>query len=399
MDSKISQLPSTNKIYDGDLLVAVTGYDTEGSYPSNVKINCGLIRRDIVRLNEMIFLLSGFSGYYNSGNNTMTITTHQKEGNLIKLDYEPSWPYMQIISTTGLNITQGEGVGYSISNSFPNKYQLKNTNRAKTGNTTTIFNNNNQFTSSTSGLYNLSNLSYDDFFQSNPNQNIKLLATAYIKITNLVFDAPSFVPGVGQINDRKFNELLSLNGLSYNYTYSICNLDTNSLNTISATKVFNTGDLKDFEQTGEAFVLDSFTLTIGISGGGSSDFIKTIHSQPIVFKNRNGVNASNCSEIYRSGLGNYIYNSIPTNIDPIIIQEPVTLNISSSQINNLNSISICASISNVRYTRNYRYFLVNSASNCLGNFVPIYYTFTTNNTYSSTNATINPQILETKLIL
>lgn len=397
MDSKISQLPSANKIYDGDLLVAVTGYDTEGSYPDNVKINCGLIRRDIVRLNEMIFLLSGFSGYYNSGNNTMTITTHQKEGNLIKLDYETSWPYMQIISTTGLNIQSGEGIGYTINSTFPNSYQLKNTNRCKTGNPITISNNNNGFNASVSGLYNLLNLSYNDFYESNTNQNLKLFSTAYIKITNLSFANPPYVSDIGELNERKYNELLELSGVTHNYQYSICIND--SLSTTSSSITFNTGNFKDFEPLDANYIINSFTLTIGISGGGSNSFINQVHSFPITFKNSNGPNANDCSEIYRSGINNYIYNSIPTSIDPIIIQEPVTLNISSSSINNANSISVCATISNVRYSRNYRYFLVNSATNCEGSTTPIYFTFSTSNTYSDTNATIQPQFLETKFIL
>jgi hypothetical protein len=104
MDSKISQLPSATKIYDHDLLIAVTGYDIAGAYPDNVKVSFDRIRNDIVRLNEMIFLLSGFSGYYNSGNNTITITTHQREGNLIDLTYDNDYPYIQNIATTGINL-------------------------------------------------------------------------------------------------------------------------------------------------------------------------------------------------------------------------------------------------------------------------------------------------------
>ena len=104
MDSRISQLSSVNKIYDNDLAVVVTGYNQQGAFPDNVKISLKQIRQDIIRLNEMIFLLSGFSGYYNSGNNTITITSHQKEGNLINLTYDNNYPYVQTISTTGINL-------------------------------------------------------------------------------------------------------------------------------------------------------------------------------------------------------------------------------------------------------------------------------------------------------
>lgn len=397
MDSKISQLPSANKIYDGDLLVVVTGYNTAGSYPDNVKINCELIRRDIVRLNEMLFLLSGFSGYYNSDNNTMTITTHQKEGNLVKLDYEPTWPYMQIIHTTGLNINSGEGVGYSVNNSFPYGYELKNMNRAKQGSSITIANNT-SLNSSVSG-YSLLNLSYNDFFISRPNSSIKLLCESLFKINNLTFNQIPFVSPSGQIDDRKYNELLNLNNVSHNYQYNICNIETNTLQEVNNTKVFNTGDFKDFEPISANLVIDTFTLTIGISGGSSPNFINQIHTYPITFKNRNGVNANNCSEIYRSGLGKDIFNSIPTAIDPILIEEPVTLFLSSSGINNNNSLALYATISNVQYIRNYRYLLTNSATNCLGNTIPIYFTFNTTNTYCTTNATIEAQFLKTKYII
>lgn len=119
MDSKISQLPSAPKIYDHDLLIVVTGYDIAGAYPDNVKVSFDRIRNDIVRLNEMIFLLSGFSGYYNSGNNTITITTHQREGNLIDLTYDNEYPYIQNISTTGLNAKAGNNIEIQFSTNSP----------------------------------------------------------------------------------------------------------------------------------------------------------------------------------------------------------------------------------------------------------------------------------------
>lgn len=109
-DSKISQLNSADKIYDHDLMVVVTGYATEGSYPDNCKISLDRIRKDVVRLDEMIFFLSGFSGYYNSGENTYTITSHQNVGNLIRLDYDAVSPYIQRISTTGLNARAGHNI-------------------------------------------------------------------------------------------------------------------------------------------------------------------------------------------------------------------------------------------------------------------------------------------------
>jgi len=103
-DSKISQLNSADKIYDHDLMVVVTGYATEGASPDNCKISLDRIRKDVIRLDEMIFFLSGFSGYYNSGENTYTITSHHRMGNLIELDYDDVTPHIQTISTTGINL-------------------------------------------------------------------------------------------------------------------------------------------------------------------------------------------------------------------------------------------------------------------------------------------------------
>jgi len=110
-DSKISQLESADKIYDHDLMVVVTGYNSPGSYPENKKISLDRIRKDIVRLNEMIFFISGFSGYYNTGENLFYITTHQSIGNLIRLDYPEVYPHSpQVISTTGLNAKNGNNI-------------------------------------------------------------------------------------------------------------------------------------------------------------------------------------------------------------------------------------------------------------------------------------------------
>lgn len=94
MDSKISQLPSAHKIYDHDLLIAVTGYDIAGSYPDNVKISFDRVRNDIIRLNEMIFITSGLSGYYNSGNNTLAINLNIKPGTGIYFKSDLSWPHL-----------------------------------------------------------------------------------------------------------------------------------------------------------------------------------------------------------------------------------------------------------------------------------------------------------------
>lgn len=120
-DSKISQLESAEKIYDHDLMVVVTGYNSPGSYPENRKISVDRIRKDIVRLNEMIFFISGFSGYYNTGENLFYITSHQHAGNLIKLSYPDDPPSYspQIIDTTGLNAIIGNNIDIQFNSGTP----------------------------------------------------------------------------------------------------------------------------------------------------------------------------------------------------------------------------------------------------------------------------------------
>lgn len=109
-DAKISELKTVNKLNDNNIFVVVTGYGIQNSYPENVKTTIDRIRKDIVRLNEMIIFVSGYSGYYNSGENIYAITSHHQEGNLVKLDYGEEYPYIQITSTTGLNSIAGNNI-------------------------------------------------------------------------------------------------------------------------------------------------------------------------------------------------------------------------------------------------------------------------------------------------
>jgi hypothetical protein len=134
-DSKISQLNFADQIYDHDLMVVVTGYGSEGSYPDNCKISVDRIRKDIIRLDEMIFFLSGFSGYYNTGENTFTITSHHRMGNLIELDYDDVTPYIQTISTTGINLKTENLMVRNFENTWPYSGVIYNTGlNARAGN-------------------------------------------------------------------------------------------------------------------------------------------------------------------------------------------------------------------------------------------------------------------------
>lgn len=363
-----------------------------------------------------------------------TIGLNAKTENLIVKDLETSWPYSGIIYNTGLNavagnnieinfstsgnshgvyggaggkyqsgiisvtgsnIVDGSGIGYTIEPTWPYKFNIFTTDKVRTGNSQTIYNNNSDLFSATSGLYKLLDLNYNDFYFSKTNQTLKLLGTAAFKISNIVFDNPPYVPGVGSLNTRKIQELLSVNGVTYPFQYATCdNYPTPTQQNSSHT--FTTGDFISFEPLSHVYIANTFTLTIGISGGNSNGFISNIHSYPITFRNVNGPNSNECSEIYRSGAGYNIFNGI-NSIDPIIIQEPVTLNINSASINAYNSLALCASITNVQYSRLYRYLLAQS-NDCF-NINNIYYTFNTNNTYTSTSASIDTKFIKAENIV
>lgn len=459
MDSKISQLPTATKVYDGDLLVAVTGYDQVGSYPDNVKISLDRIRYDIIRLDEMIYLLSGFSGYYNSGNNTMTITSHQYPGNLIRLDYadvypyiqilsttglnavagnhielqfisgtpaankygavgdpyytgvlsttginarggnrieidtETNWPYSGIVSTTGLNANLNKGLSYTIGDSWPHEYTIAAIDRAKIGSNVSVYNTGSGFYSLTSNIQPVATISFDDLYGSRNYTSVKLLVTAIFKVNNIIFDNAPYVPGYGSTNDRKDQELASLNNYSHYYQYYACPNPPNPEYT-NNTKIFTSGDFPDFADGYTEYLLNTFDLVVGISGGGTNNMINTIHTYPITFRNSNSATSSSDTIFYdpHRSPGVHTFNSI----DPIIIQEPVTVYLNSSNlVSDINSLSLVATISNVRYRRIYTYIL--GTEDVCSNTSNIIFSYNAYG-YASTNATVSCKILKAEYI-
>lgn len=457
MDSKISQLPTATKVYDGDLLVAVTGYDKEGSYPDNVKISLDRIRYDIVRLDEMIYLLSGFSGYYNSGNNTMTITSHQYPGNLINLDYKETYPYIQIISTTGINSVAGNqieiqfanstpaankygnvgspyysgiisvtglnaqpsnrihidnsntwpysgliattglnmvahtGISYAIDDTWPHEYHISTIDRSKLGSNVTVLNTGSGFTRLLSSIQPITTISYGDLYGSKNYTSFKLLVTAMFKISNIVFANAPYVAGAGETNDRKNEELSSLHDYSYTYDYYSCNNDIPVVN--QATKVFTSGDFLNFDPGYVEYINNTFDLTIGISGGGSAGFVNDIHTYPITLQNSNDSPGSATTIFYE------IYNRTGihfSTIDPIIIQEPITITLNSAEATQNNSLCLCAQLSNVKYRRSYSY-TVGTSDYCT-EVVPVNFEHIVEG-YANTNASISCKILKAEYIL
>lgn len=432
-DSKISQLPLSPYILDKDLIVVVTGHLEEGSYPQNVKVPLSYIRRYIVRLNLITNQVSGIDSYYHSGLNILTTWTtgiHAVPGNNIEVqfdgnspagikygqtgpichsgiisvtglnayggnrihtDIDADWPYSGIVHTTGLNMLGGSGIGYQVATEWPHEYKIISTEKIKQGSIVTVSNNNDQFISSVSGFYNLIDLNYNDFYQSKANQNIKLIGTAVFKINNITFNSPSYVPGVGSTNERKQLELSSRDGSTTTWNYYTCDNPPTAILHTDGSHTFQTGDFPYFQPNSWYYVNNTFTLTIGISGGNSNNFINSIHTYPITFQNSNGPNANDCSEIYRSGIGKDIFNSI-NYIDPIIIREPISLIINSSNINSYNTFALCAKISNVQYVRNYSYILGQSYD--CNSTSDVTYSYNTTNTYASTQAIISCQFLK-----
>lgn len=152
-DSKITDLPLSPYLLDRDLMVVVTGYFNEGSYPQSCRVPVSYIRRYITRLDLLLNPVSGIGNYYNSGLNIMSVwntgihavpgnnveiqfagntpagqkygktgpITHSgiisttglnaysghPWGNLMRIDYDTQWPYSGILSQTGLNVIQG----------------------------------------------------------------------------------------------------------------------------------------------------------------------------------------------------------------------------------------------------------------------------------------------------
>jgi hypothetical protein len=127
-DSKISDLPLSPFILDKDLMVVVTGHLEEGSFPHNVKVPLSYIRRYIVRLNLLTSPQSGIGSYYNSGTNILTLQHIPLTGNLMRYDYDKSFPHNQTISNTGSNHIRGNLIDIKFDKGSPAAVAMSNRN-------------------------------------------------------------------------------------------------------------------------------------------------------------------------------------------------------------------------------------------------------------------------------
>jgi hypothetical protein len=353
---------------------------------------------------------SNLGNPYHSGIVSVTGLNATK-GNLIDINFSADWPHSGTISTTGLNIIDGNGIGYTIDSSWPYKYEIFNTEKTKYGSSVTINNTGTQ--NSSTSKFNILTLSYNDFYQSKTNQNLSLLATACFKVSDISFGDRPYVPGAGALNEQKIYELLPISGSIVNYTYQTCateqcGVDENNQpifcdvtvnNNSSVTIGYN--ELANFVQNDTFnYVINSFTLNIGISGNGN-DQITNIHSYPITFRNstQGGTTSplyNTKNEIYRNNTEPYIVNGI----DPITIRASVNLNINSSNFNTSNSIALCAFITNVRATRTYTNtadFIPNDP--CVGDNTTNSYSYSTTRCYCPTSATIDAKFIKAENIV
>lgn len=279
-----------------------------------------------------------------------------------------------IISTTGLNLLAGAGIGYSIESSYPHEYNVFTTDKASYPSTSvTITNDAAEFVSNTSNFQVIKLLDFSDFYTSRAGQSPKFLVEAAFKITSISKGSLPSVGGFGTLNDRKSAELQPTIGQNFDGD------------------IIAEGDLSSFIPFGgETYAGASFSLQIGISGGGANSFNNNISTYPITFKNHSS-NFSSFYEAYRSGSLDYkppIYNELNYQ-DPIIIRAGVDLNIDSASTTVNNTCGLVAKISNVRYIRGYSY---DSGPNVGTD------TFYTTNTYVDTSATIKCLYVKTQEI-
>lgn len=328
-----------------------------------------------------------------------------------------------IISVTGSNIMDGNGIGYTVDNNWPHKYTVFTTEKIKYSDGLITITNNDTYPNSTTSGYNLITLNYNDFYQSKTNQSLSLIGTAVFKVSNILFGGRPYVPGQGSLNTQKLQELLPLSGTTYYYSYTNCDsvvcgdVAAYSQNTLATNITWDQNHLANFVSNNDYdYTIDSFVLNIGISGGNSNSLITNICSYPITFKNTNSGNnkpyhnASYCSEAYRS---NYYPYSVGA-IDPMTIMARVDLTLNSSGINDFNSLALCAYITNVQCSRVYTNSVdLQPNTHCstplygdcdgyyagLGATTPNTFTYVSSRCFSNTSATIDAKFIKGENII
>lgn len=319
-----------------------------------------------------------------------------KTENLIAKDYEYAWPYSGIIyntglnavagnnieisystesdahseyggaggkyqsgivSTTGLNMSGGIGIGYAIDTDWPHKYSITTINRAtyKTSSSpsTTISNiqavaDNASYGYDEGGWTTLLSFGFSDLIDSHIDKSIDILITAGVLLDSITFDPP--LAG----DTQKGYELAGAN----------------------PSDIINWSNYGDYN-----YIRNSFKLEIATSGFNNGVLLSSISRNLIQFKNSNITTNPNYKAdgiieqtrhtgIYRIG-----------NIDPMIVQNVHTLNFSDyyNTADPNKIISLVARLSNVQYNRIW---------DLTGSDPLVTYASNPNASYTSTSATL-----------
>lgn len=414
---------------------------TAGKYKSGIISTTGLNARTenlIVRDFETSWPHSGV--IYNTGLNA-------RAGNLIEIQYSSSSSagnlykgtegkyFSGIISTTGLNMVDGNNIAYTIDEQFPHKYTIFTVNKAKQSweYPITFYNN---YTNTT--MYSISGyidptllIDYSSLYTSKTNEYLYLIATLKFLLddNNIVFTIP-MVPGLGSTNSIKDLELSAVLTVSYtDNTVPSCYIEYTDIGDEQHTLIPvcygsytsitdpSGGPSTDWEPYSLSIVSNTFDFTVSLSGGQSNLLAK----YPISFTNiGTGLNnpvggnftfGSNIiyekyRNIYATNIGRDQYSYTFDNnwykgysIDPIQIEYLQKLYINSNTINSQNSTCPQFNISNVMYSRTYRK-LIGYSSECNNNSCspggPVYRYYTANGYRGSASFSIDKRYFKTE---
>jgi hypothetical protein len=392
--------------------------DFETSWPySGVIYNTGLnaLQGNLVEIQfkantdaaNTLGLNSRVEGKYKSGIISITgLNIIQTTGNLITNHIQSTWPYKNVIHTTGLNVVSNDDIGHIIDNDFPRKYSLLNINRSKKS--TELLTLTNTVTGSLPNINNITDsgllLDYSKFFVSKPNQTIELICENKILYgSSVIFYIPE-VPDLGSSNYIKETELATALSTSATLSIQLCtDLGASCYNTSSSITDPAGGSASDWEPTSLTIVSGTFTLEISLIGGKTSPPLhlfntyshqltnKTIttNANAGVFSKFGGTYTASNNDIfdpYRSDLDQS--RSTLNNIDPITAEHFRNILINSDTLSTQNYVAPLYKTSNVGYQRSYRKLLgYNRACSYGGNCITttaVYRTYTTPTFYGTT---------------
>jgi hypothetical protein len=384
-----------------------------GKYVSGIVSTTGLNARTenlIVRDFETTWPYSGV--IYNTGLNA-------RAGNLIEIQYKTASPagglyggtegkyWSGIISTTGLNMVDGNNIAYTISSSFPHKYTIFTVDRASKATGLVTFSNNNHKTFNTTVAFTDPDLliDYRSLYTSKTNENIDLISSFKFLLpeNSITFTIP--YPSVV--------DFLPISGDTYATGVDTCRESGGGCIMIAPVIWYRdtfVSDLSGWEALELSIVSGSFDFSISCSGGTSSVFAQ----YPITFTNLGtGIPNPNGGtftfgsnfiyEKYRStsdGSNRYNLN----NIDPMETEFAQTLTIDrGDMINSNNATSPQFNVSNFAYVRKYRkrigYANICTVYNQFGDSycqsTPVYRYYTTPNIYAPATVTIGKRFFKT----